>query len=189
MICPSISTRGNRNDAVEQRMNSFRHHGLAVARRSIDEDGMPGVDRRAQLVEDRLFHDQVRKGLANLVIRGHLTRRLREVVHVPSILLQGDRRDAAVGVLSQETRRTLMAGFAEAITIGRAADHGAADDFAQQLNLEGCEDRLDHAEQQTETFDRSVPVAVPLICSDLSTRPLTSSSVSPVSTSLDGAAG
>jgi len=93
-----------RDLAIEQVPDGLRDDGLPVARRAVDEQGVPGANRRADLVQDPIAQHQVRERLAH-ALGAHVVRhRLPETLHVPLVLNQRHRRHAHVLVAFQEQR-------------------------------------------------------------------------------------
>ena len=75
----------NRDVAVEQVANRLRDDRLAVAGRTVDEQRMAGVDRRAELIEHALSDDEMPEGVAHAVACCRVRRLLLPLVKVRDV--------------------------------------------------------------------------------------------------------
>ena len=87
--------------AVEQVADRLRDDRLAVAGRPVDEERVPGVHGRTELIEHPLAQDEVRKRFPDLGAGDQPGIGRLERHHVAAVLRHRHRRDAGVHAVSR----------------------------------------------------------------------------------------
>src|SRR4051812_38982435 len=100
---------------------------------------MTSIYRRTKLIEHLLADDQVRESVANAIAGRGARRRLQELQHVATVLVERYRRDTDIVVGLEEQCGPLTASVGDSISVRRSTDHRAAPDLNLPLRLEEVE--------------------------------------------------
>ncbi len=134
--------------AADRAAHAFGNHRLAVSRGSVEEHGLAGVDRRAEVLEHVVVDDEVREAAAQAFAIDVPSRGLQRS-HFGDVRGKRDRRRTGVLTDGQELPRPIATKIGERIPIACGARPGGAAHLNEQRRAQPFDERLDERVRQT----------------------------------------